>query len=185
MIAETLFGENNPGGKLPVTFPKSTGQIELNFPYKKGSHGAQPVSGPNGAGETRVLGPIYPFGHGLSYTTFAYSDLQVSPKENHAGGKFTVTVKVTNTGDRQGDEVVQLYVTDKVSSVVTYTSVLRGFERVSLAPGETRTVTFELHPSHLQLLDRNMNWTVEPGLFDIMVGASSEDIRLKETVTVL
>ncbi len=185
VIAETLFGENNPGGKLPVTFPKSTGQIELNFPYKKGSHGAQPVSGPNGAGETRVLGPIYPFGHGLSYTTFAYSDLQVSPKENHAGGKFTVTVKVTNTGDRQGDEVVQLYVTDKVSSVVTYTSVLRGFERVSLAPGETRTVIFELHPSHLQLLDRNMNWTVEPGRFDIMVGASSEDIRLKETVTVL
>ena len=185
VIAETLFGENNPGGKLTITFPKTTGQIELNFPYKKGSHGAQPSNGLKGAGSTRVLGPIYPFGHGLSYTTFAYSDLQITPKENNPGGSFTVSCKVTNTGTRQGDEVVQFYVTDKVSSVITYTSVLRGFERISLAPGETKTVTFQLNPSHLQLLDKNMNWTVEPGEFDIMIGASSEDIRLKDTIRIL
>jgi len=183
-IAETLFGKYNPGGKLTVTFPKSTGQIQLNFPFKKGSHGAQPVSGPNGAGETRVLGSIYPFGHGLSYTTFAYSSLKVTPLENNCGGKFTVTCNVTNIGNVKGDEVVQLYIRDKVSSVVTYDSVLRGFERITLEPGESRSVSFEIMPSHLEILDKNMRWTVEPGEFDIMIGSSSEDIRLKNTVRV-
>ena len=93
-----------------------------------------------------------------------------------------MSCEVTNTGDRRGDEVVQLYISDKFSSVVTYESVLRGFERVTLEPGETKTVSFEITPSHLELLDSNMNWTVEPGEFEIRIGASSEDIRLKETV---
>lgn len=92
---------------------------------------------------------------------------------------------MTNTGKRAGDEVVQLYVRDKVSSVVTYDSQLRGFERVSLQPGETRQVTFSLKPEDLQILDRNMNWTVEPGEFEVMIGASSQDIRLKKTITAL
>ena len=165
VIAETLFGEHNPGGKLTVTFPKSVGQIELNFPFKPGSHGAQPHSGPNGSGATRVIGELYPFGFGLSYTTFAYSDLEVSPLQQHTQGEYTIKVNVTNTGKRAGDEVVQLYVRDKVSSVITYDSQLRGFERVSLQPGETRQVTFSLKPEDLQILDRNMNWTVEPGEF--------------------
>ena len=185
VIAETLFGGYNPGGKLTVTFPKTAGQIELNFPFKKGSHAAQPGSGPNGSGRTRVSGSLYPFGYGLSYTTFAYSDLTIIPRENAPQGTFRVTCRVTNTGSRQGDEIVQLYVRDKVSSVVTYDSVLRGFERVTLEPGETRTVAFEITPSHLQILDKNMNWTVEPGEFDIRIGASSEDIKLRDTVTVL
>lgn len=185
VIAETLFGEHNPGGKLTVTFPKSVGQIELNFPFKPGSHGRQPQSGPNGSGSTRVLGELYPFGFGLSYTTFAYSDLNVSPLQQSTQGEYTVRVNITNTGKRAGDEVVQLYVRDKVSSVIAYDSQLRGFERVSLQPGETRTVTFTLKPEDLQLLDRNMRWTVEPGEFEILVGASSKDIRLKETITAL
>lgn len=185
VIAETLFGEYNPGGKLTVTFPKSVGQIELNFPFKPGSHGAQPHSGPNGSGATRVIGELYPFGFGLSYTTFAYSDLEVSPLQQHTQGEYTIKVNVTNTGKRAGDEVVQLYVRDKVSSVITYDSQLRGFERVSLQPGETRQVTFSLKPEDLQILDRNMNWTVEPGEFEVMIGASSQDIRLKKTITAL
>lgn len=185
VIAETLFGEHNPGGKLTVTFPKSVGQIELNFPFKPGSHGAQPSSGPNGAGSTRVLGELYPFGYGLSYTTFDYSDLEVTPLEQSTQGDYTVRLKVTNTGKRAGDEVVQLYVRDKVSSVITYDSQLRGFERVSLQPGETKEVIFHLTPEDLQLLDRNMRWTVEPGEFEFMVGASSQDIRLKQTVRAL
>ena len=93
-----------------------------------------------------------------------------------------MSCEVTNTGDRRGDEVVQLYISDKFSSVVTYESVLRGFKRVTLEPGETKTVSFEVTPSHLELLDSNMNWTVEPGEFEIRIGASSEDIRLKKTV---
>ena len=92
---------------------------------------------------------------------------------------------MTNTGKRAGDEVVQLYVRDKVSSVITYDSQLRGFERVSLQPGETRQVTFSLKPEDLQILDRNMNWTVEPGEFEVMIGSSSQDIRLKKTITAL
>lgn len=185
VIAETLFGDYNPGGKLTVTFPKSVGQIELNFPFKPGSHGSQPESGPNGSGSTRVLGELYPFGHGLSYTSFEYSDMNVSPLEQGTQGNYTITFNITNTGKRQGDEVVQLYVRDKYSSVIAYDSVLRGFERVSLNPGETKQMTFELTPEDLQLLDRNMQWTVEPGEFEFMIGASSKDIKLRKTVKAL
>ena len=185
VIAETLFGEHNPGGKLTVTFPKSVGQIELNFPFKKGSHGGQPGVGPNGAGATRVLGELYPFGYGLSYTTFHYDELEVTPLKQRTQGEYAVRFKVTNTGNRAGDEIVQLYVRDKVSSVITYDSDLRGFERISLEPGETKEVLFTLKPADLQLLDRNMQWTVEPGDFEILVGASSQDIRLKQTITAL
>lgn len=179
-IAETLFGENNPGGKLTVTFPKSTGQIELNFPYKKGSHGKQYQKGPNGAGNTRVVGALYPFGHGLSYTTFGYSNLQVDAPKQGTQGVVRVQVDICNQGDRTGDEVVQLYLHDRVSSVVTYESQLRGFERITLAPGEKKRVQFELPPAAFQLLDKEMNRTVEPGEFEIRVGSSSEDIRLRQ-----
>ncbi len=186
VIAETLFGDYNPGGKLTMTFPRTVGQIEYNFPFKPGAHAGQPGRyDPNGFGNTRINGALYPFGYGLSYTTFSYADLRVTPEQQRSQGEFTVTCKVTNTGSRQGDEVVQLYVRDVVSSVTTYDSVLRGFERITLNPGETKEVRFVLKPSHLELLDRNMNRVVEPGDFEIMIGASSEDIRLKQTITVL
>lgn len=186
VVAETLFGDYNPGGKLTVTFPRTIGQIEFNFPFKRGSHAGQPGKEDpvNGFGNTRINGALYPFGYGLSYTTFEYSDLVVTPKQQHSQGEFTVVCKVTNTGSRKGDEIVQFYVNDVVSSVIAYESVLRGFERISLHPGETKEVKFVLKPSHLELLDRNMNRVVESGDFEIMIGASSEDIRLKEMITV-
>lgn len=180
VIAETLFGENNPGGKLPITFPKTVGQIEFNFPFKPASQAGQPTEGPNGYGKTSVNGALYPFGYGLSYTTFEYKNLVVSPDKANNQADIKATVEVTNTGKVKGDEVVQLYLKDKVNSVTTYEYDLRGFERVQLLPGETKIVSFILHPDDLALLDKNMNWTVEPGAFEVMVGSSSEDIKLKK-----
>ncbi|MFV0555173.1 MAG: glycoside hydrolase family 3 N-terminal domain-containing protein [Mangrovibacterium sp.] len=183
-IAQTLFGDYNPGGKLPVTFPRSVGQIELNFPFKPGSQAGQYAKGPNGSGNTRVHGPLYPFGYGLSYTTFAYANLVVKQETPNSQSAVQVSVDITNTGKYAGDEVVQLYLRDKVSSVIAYESVLRGFERISLQPNETKTVSFTLLPEDLQLLDKNMNWTVEPGEFEVRIGASSSDIKLKDTFVV-
>jgi beta-glucosidase len=182
VIAETLFGDNNPGGKLPITFPKTVGQIEFNFPFKPASQAGQ--GGANSWGKTSVNGALYPFGYGLSYTTFAFSNLQVSPETEHAQGDVEVTVEVSNTGQRKGDEVVQLYLKDEQSSVTTYDFDLRGFERVTLNPGEKKTVHFTLHPDDMALLDKNNNWTVEPGKFQVMIGNSSEDIRLKKEFVV-
>jgi beta-glucosidase len=176
-IADVLFGDYNPGGKLAVTFPKTAGQIPYNFPTK-----------PNAQWEgekTRVNGALYYFGHGLSYTTFAYSNLRVSPSEQTPRGDVTVSFDVKNTGAREGDEVAQLYTRDLVSSVTTYEKNLRGFERVHLAPGESKTVTFTLTPDDLALWDREMHFVVEPGAFRVMIGASSEDIRLTGEFTIL
>ncbi|MEN0054719.1 MAG: glycoside hydrolase family 3 N-terminal domain-containing protein [Mucilaginibacter sp.] len=178
VIAETLFGDNNPGGRLPITFPKTTGQIEFNFPFKPASQASQ--GGDNSWGKTSVNGALYPYGYGLSYTKFEYSNLQVSPEKENSQGDVQVSVDVTNTGSRKGDDVVQLYLKDEVSSVTTYEYDLRGFERVNLAPGEKKTVQFTLHPDDLALLDKNMNWTVEPGKFMVMIGSSSVDIKLKK-----
>ncbi|SEP04631.1 beta-glucosidase [Mucilaginibacter sp. OK283] len=178
VITETLFGDNNPGGKLPITFPKTTGQIEFNFPFKPNSQASQ--KGQNSWGKTSVNGALYPFGYGLSYTKFEYSNLVVSPEQENSEGDVQVSVDVANTGARAGDDVVQLYLKDEVSSVTTYEYDLRGFERVNLKPGEKKTVRFTLHPDDLALLDKNMNWTVEPGKFMVMIGSSSEDIKLKK-----
>ncbi len=183
-IAESIFGDYNPGGKLAVTFPKTIGQLELNFPYKPGSHAGQPGDGPNGYGKTAVNGPLYPFGHGLSYTQFTYSNLTITPDSLRTQSNITVKADITNSGKRKGDEVVQLYLKDKISSVTQYETQLRGFERISLQPGETKTVIFHLSPDDLALLDKDMNWTVEPGEFEIRIGSSSTDIRLKKSFTV-
>ncbi len=182
VIAETLFGDNNPGGKLPITFPKSTGQLEFNFPFKPNSQAGQ--GGQNSWGHTSVNGALYPFGYGLSYTKFEYSNLTVSPEKGQLQGDVTVTVDVTNTGQRKGDDVVQLYLKDDISTVTTYEYDLRGFDRVTLNPGEKKTITFTLQPDDLALLDKNMNWTVEPGTFQVWIGTSSQDIKLKKGFTV-
>lgn len=176
-VADVLFGDYNPGGKLTVTFPKTVGQIPFNFPAKPASQvdgGKNPGSDGN---MSRINGALYPFGYGLSYTTFEYSDIQISPKVITPNETATVTLKVTNTGDVAGDEVVQLYTRDVLSSVTTYERNLAGFERVHLQPGETKEVKFTIDRKHLELLDADMKWVVEPGEFVVMAGASSEDIR--------
>lgn len=176
-IADVLFGDYNPGGKLTVTFPKTVGQIPFNFPAKPASQvDGGKNSGPDG-NMSRVNGALYPFGYGLSYTTFEYSDIQISPKVITPNETATVTLKVTNTGDMAGDEVVQLYTRDVLSSVTTYEKNLAGFERVHLQPGETKEVKFTIDRKHLELLDADMKWVVEPGEFVVMAGSSSEDIR--------
>lgn len=169
-VARVLFGEYNPGGKLAVTFPKTVGQVPFAFPFKPGS---------DSKGFVRVDGALYPFGHGLSYTTFAYSDLRIDNPVIGVQGSVRLSCRVKNTGGVAGDEVVQLYLRDEVSSVTTYVKALRGFERIHLKPGEEKEVSFVLTPQDLGLWNRDNRFVVEPGGFTVMVGSSSEDIRLK------
>jgi beta-glucosidase len=180
-VAESVFGLNNPGGKLPITFPKSVGQIPLAVPHRNGAWGAQESRySENGFGTTRVLNPLYYFGYGLSYTTFEYSNLLIAPAKPTANDPITITCDITNSGDRAGDEVVQLYIKDVVASVAPFEQQLRGFERVSLNAGETKKVTFTLTPKRdLKMLDRNNEWVVEPGAFEVKVGTSSAPDGMK------
>jgi beta-glucosidase len=177
-IADVLFGDYNPGGKLTVTFPKTVGQIPYNFPTK-----------PNAQWEgerTRVNGALYYFGHGLSYTTFKYSNLRINPGTLSVPGAVTsgskdivrLSCDITNTGARAGDDVVQLYTHEVVTTVTTYEKNLRGFERIHLNPGQTKTATFVLTREDLALWDRQMHFVIEPGKFKVMIGSGSEDIRL-------
>ena len=170
-VADVLFGDANPAGRLPITFPMAEGQLPLSYNHK-----------PTGRGDDYVdlTGmPLFPFGFGLSYTTFEYSGLRIEPAAIDASGTATVRATVRNTGARAGDEVVQLYVRDVLASVARPVMELKGFERVSLAPGEAKDVSFSLGPEHLRMLDRDMQWVVEPGAFRVMIGGSSKDIRLR------
>lgn len=184
-VADVLFGDYNPGGKLTVTFPKSVGQIPFNFPSKPASQ----VDGGNKLGlqgnASRVNRALYSFGHGLSYTTFKYSNLRLSKETMALNDSVNISCDVSNTGDREGEEVVQLYIRDVVSSVTTYEKNLRGFDRIHLKPGETKTLTFTIKPEHLKLVNKDFEKVVEPGEFKIMIGASSEDIRLEGVFSVI
>ncbi|GHT50643.1 beta-glucosidase [Bacteroidia bacterium] len=173
--AQVLWGDYNPGGKLAVTFPKAVGQIPFAFPFKPGS---------DTKGFVRVSGALYPFGYGLSYTSFEITDLQLNKKKIKPDENIQASVKVRNTGSRAGDEVVQLYLRDDVSSVTTYEKVLRGFERVSLQPGEEKTVSFTLTPQHLGLWNQENQFVVEPGTFTVMVGNSSQNTKQTSQFTV-
>lgn len=180
VVAETIFGDNNPGGKLSVTFPKSIGQIELNFPFKPGSHANQPSAGDNGFGKSRVNGVLYPFGYGLSYTKFEYSNLSLDFADKDS---ISASFILQNIGKRAGDEVVQLYFRDLISSIITYDTQLRAFERIHLKAGETKKIILKFARKDLAMLDKDMKWTVEPGEFEVQIGSSSEDIRLREKFT--
>jgi beta-glucosidase len=169
--ADVLFGNVNPGGKLPITIPRSVGQLPVFYNHKPTSE----LSYMDSTDE-----PLYPFGWGLSYTTFEYGDPAISPDTIGTTATATVSVRVTNTGDVQGDEVVQLYIRDEISSVTRPVKELKGFQRITLGPAETRTVTFPLGPGELSFLNRDMKRVVEPGTFKIMVGSNSVD--LAETV---
>jgi glycosyl hydrolase family 3/fibronectin type III domain protein len=163
-VGEVLFGEVNPGGKLPISFPRSVGQLPDYY-------GRKPTSFRNYLDSSR--GPVFPFGHGLSYTSFTVGSPSASPARIAAAGTTQVSVEVANTGSRAGDEVVQLYVHKRVSSVTRPVKELRGFERVTLGPGERRTVTFTLGPESLRFTDETMTRVVEPGTYDVIVGTSS------------
>ncbi|MGJ8725350.1 MAG: glycoside hydrolase family 3 N-terminal domain-containing protein [Roseibacillus sp.] len=182
-ITDALFGLYNPGGKLPITFPKSAGQIPLAIPHRNGAWGGQSKGhDPNGWGTSRVQGPLYHLGHGLSYTTFEYGELSVTPENPTQDDEITVTCDVTNSGERDGDNVVQLYVKDEVGSIAPFSKMLRGFERVPLKAGETKTVTFKINPKRdLKMLDIDNNWIVEPGLFTVSVAESSNIDDVKQT----
>jgi len=166
-VADVLFGDYNPGGKLPITVPRSTGQLP-DYYYQKPS------------GKREYLGsttkPLYPFGWGLSYSTFKYANVRLAPDTIGEQGETKVSVDVTNAGKVRGDEVVQLYIRDEVSSVTRPVKELRGFRRISLNPGETKTVELALGPSELSFLNRDMRRVVEPGTFRVMVGGNSDEL---------
>jgi beta-glucosidase len=182
-VADVLFGDYNPSGRLSITIPRHVGQLPVYYNYKPSK--AYWVK--QGWGSRYVdmsAAPLYDFGYGLSFTKYEYSNLKIDPQANHRGGNISVSLDVRNVGDRSGEEVVQLYVHDVVSTVATPVKQLRGFQKVGLNPGEKRSVSFTLGPEDLCLLDQHMNWVVEPGAFEVMVGSSSEDIRLKGTFEV-
>ena len=166
-MADVIFGDYNPGGKLPITVPRSAGQLP-DYYYQKPSAKREYL------GSTTQ--PLYPFGWGLGYSSFKYSDLKISPAEIGPQGQAKVAVNITNTGRFAGDEVAQLYIRDEVSSVTRPIKELRGLRRVTLNPGETKTVEFTLGPEELSFLNREMQRVVEPGTFKIMVGGNSVDL---------
>ncbi len=177
-VADVLFGDMNPGGKLPVSFPQDVGQIPVH--YNRGPTGFAPYVGTETAPPSAVAPKaVFPFGHGLSYTKFRYSRLAISPKRCGPGNEIIVRLRVANAGKQKGDEVVQLYVRDEVASVARPVKELKGFQRVTLDRGEAKTVTFSLSAEQLAFYDADMRLVVEPGVFKVMIGASSEDIRLE------
>lgn len=172
-IAEILSGKINPEGKLPITIPRHSGQIQTYYNYKFTSKWF-----PYATGKST---PLYEFGYGLSYTTFDYSPVRLSNKEMNANGSIQASIDVTNTGKRAGSEVVQLYIRDCYSSVTRPLKELKGYQKISLNPGEKKTVTFEITNEDLKFYDENMQYTVEPGEFEIMIGNSSRNQDLKKT----
>jgi beta-glucosidase len=176
-VAEVLFGEVNPSGRLSVTIPRHAGQLPVYYNAKK-SKRYWTTQGWGRAYVDLEPTPLYPFGYGLSYTRFEYGDLELSSREITPSQNVEVRLNVKNTGDRAGAEVVQLYLEDVIGSVSTPVKELRGFTKLALQPGETRTCTFKLTPDDLALYDANLRRVVEPGQFRVMVGASAEDIRL-------
>jgi beta-glucosidase len=180
-VADVLFGDFNPGGKLPLSIPERVGQVPVYYGHK-----------PSG-GRSQVWGdyvetgtaPAFEFGYGLSYTTFEMGNLRIEPAEVRRQDRLSVGVDLRNTGDRPGEEVVQLYINDMVASITRPVKELKAFRRIGLQPGETKTVRFELPVEALGFYDRDMLFTVEPGTFKVMVGRSSRDILLEGMFEVL
>lgn len=176
-VADVLFGDVNPGGKLPISVPRSVGHLPVFYNYKPSARRGYLADD---------VSPLYPFGFGLSYTSFKFGGVRLEKARIKRGQSTRVSIDVSNTGKREGAEVVQLYIRDKVSSVTRPVKELKGFRKISLKPGEQQTVTLEITPDSLAFYDVKMNYTVEPGEFEIMVGSSSRDEDLqKVTLTVL
>lgn len=168
-IADALFGDYNPGGKLPITVPKDVGQIPIYYSRRPSSFRNYVFMDAK---------PLFPFGHGLSYTRFEYSSLKIKPEKVNPSGKVTIEFYIENIGKLRGDEVTQLYIRDPVASVARPVKELKGFKRITLEPGERRKVIFTLYMDQLAFYDQDMRLVVEPGIYEVMVGSSSEDIRL-------
>ena len=187
-IADILFGIVNPSGKLTVSVPQSVGHVPVFYDHKPSGRGYYHKPGsPEKPGRDYVfssIDPLFPFGHGLSYTEFKYSNLKTSNDIINIGDIITINISVKNTGDRTGKEVVQLYLRDKVASVSIPVKRLRGFKKIDLQPGEEKVVSFTLTPEDLKLWNKNMEFVVEPGEFEIMIGSSADDIRVKKTFMV-
>ena len=175
-VAEVLFGDVSPSGKLPITIPRSAGHLPVFYNFKPSARRGYLFDD---------VTPLFPFGYGLSYTTFAIKNVRLEKEKIRANGSTRVLAEVTNTGKREGAEVVQMYIRDVVSSATRPVKELKGFQKVALRPGEKKTVAFEITPELLAFYDVNMNYVVEPGDFTIMVGNSSRDQDLtKMTLTV-
>ena len=174
-----LLGRTSPSGRLPVSVAYNAGQIPVYYNHLNGSAWHQAMS----IGFQDYVDcphkPRYPFGHGLTYTSFAYSDLQLDKSETAPDSPVTVSCKIKNTGERAGTEIVQLYLSDPHASMTRPNQELQGFARVSLEPGETKTVFFIVAPSLMAFTDEDMRWKIEKGEIDVRVGASSDDIRLE------
>ena len=176
-VADILFGDHNPSGRLPISFPLSEAQLPLVYNHK-----------PTGRGDdyNNLSGlPLFPFGYGLSYTQFAYSDLRFDKKQIHTNESVNVHATITNTGNKPGEEVVQLYIRDLLSSVARPVLELKGFQSIHLNIGESKEVSFTIKPELLQMLNEKMQTVVEPGDFQIMIGASSRELWLKGLLRVV
>ncbi|MCS7105081.1 MAG: beta-glucosidase BglX [Thermofilaceae archaeon] len=182
-VADVVFGDFNPGGKLPVTWPKTVGQVPIYYNHKMTG---RPPSSERFTSKyiDEDWRPLFPFGHGLSYTSFEYSDLNVKPEVVEPGSVVQISFTLTNTGGVEGDEVAQLYVRDVSASVTRPVKELKGFKRVTLKPGEKKRIVFNLPTELLAFYDREMNYFVEAGDYEVMIGSSSEDIRLKGRFTI-
>ena len=172
-VADVLFGDFNPGGKLPISFPRSAGHLPVFYNYKPSARRGYLFAD---------VSPLFPFGFGLSYTSFEIKNVRLAKKKIKRAGSTRVSVDVTNTGKRAGTETVQLYIRDLVSSVTRPVKELKGFQKISLQPGETKTVTLEITPDLLAFYDVKLKYVVEPGEFEIMVGNSSRDRDLQKVV---
>jgi beta-glucosidase len=172
-VADVLLGDASPGGKLPASFPRATGQIPIHYNHKQTGRPPQDTVLWTSKYIDLPSTPLYPFGHGLSYTTFAYSDLKLSASAFPANDTLTVSVTVRNTGNRKGDEVVQMYIQDVVASITRPVKELRGFKRVTLEPGQSSSVSFALSREALAFYGPEMKKIVEPGLFRVFIGGSS------------
>jgi len=177
-VADVLFGDYNPGGKLPVTFPRTVGQVPIYYNHKNTGRPPDPKNRFTSKYIDEDYKPLFPFGHGLSYTTFSYSDLEVKPRNVEPGDVILISFTLANIGDREGDEVAQLYIRKAVASVTRPVKELKGFVRITLKPREKRRVIFKLPTEQLAFYNREMKFVIEAGTYHVMVGSSSQDIRL-------
>lgn len=178
-VADVLFGDYNPSGKITASFPRNVGQIPVYYNHLNTGRPFHPGDSPKFKSDYLDVSndPLYPFGYGLSYTTFSYSDITLSNKNLKAGGKITASVNVTNTGTRKGKETVQLYIRDMVGSISRPVKELKGFQQITLAPGESKNVSFTISVDDLKFYNSNLKYVYEPGDFKVFIGTNSADVK--------